>query len=522
MKNAILKVLKIITISIMLISLCSCANNNEPSTTENNDVSLEFNTISDLKDKRIGILAGSIYDQSAKKRLSEEDFSYFNSVSDLVSAMQSNKIDAFVADENIVRELVKDNNDLGYIDETVAEIDAAIMFGKSSENEKLLSEFNEFITKSNENGLTAELKEKRENYDENTTILDYESFENKNGSIKVSVFAESIPYSFILNGKVVGYEIELIANFCQEKGYAVEYIVSNTDSIVASVATGKTNMSVGGLNITEERKKSVNFSLPTTITKQFFVVRKVNTSSTAFLSKISDSFQRTFIKENRWKMFLEGILTTMSITILSLLLGTILGFIAYTTARRNFNGLFAKFVNFIIWLIHGMPMVVLLMILYYIIFGNVSINGFYVAVIGFTLSFACSMYSMLLSGEKAIDKGQNEAAFTLGYTPSQTFYKIILPQAAYHFLPSYKAEIVSLIKATAVVGYIAVQDITKIGDIIRSRTYEAFFPLIVIAIMYFVMAAILTYFVNKIDYVIDPEKKDKKRILKEIDISKDI
>ena len=162
-------------------------------------------------------------------------------------------------------------------------------------------------------------------------------------------------------------------------------------------------------------------------------------------------------------------------------------------------------------------MVVLLMILYYIIFGSLSISGFVVAVIGFTLTFACSMFSMLKAGEKAVDKGQKEAAFTLGYTPSQSFYKIILPQAAWHFMPSYKGEIVSLIKETAVVGYIAVQDITKIGDIIRSRTYAAFFPLIVIAVMYFVMAGILTSLISNIDLLIDPNKKDKNRILKGVD-----
>ncbi|MBQ4595655.1 MAG: ABC transporter permease subunit, partial [Firmicutes bacterium] len=158
-----------------------------------------------------------------------------------------------------------------------------------------------------------------------------------------------------------------------------------------------------------------------------------------------------------------------------------------------------------------------LMILYYIIFGRVSIQSFYVAVLGFTLTFACSMYGMLETGEKAVDKGQSEAAFTLGYTPGETFNKIILPQAAYHFLPSYKAEIISLIKATAVVGYIAVEDVTKVGDIIRSRTYEAFFPLIMIAIMYFVMAELLSAIVNRLDLKIDPNKRDVTKIMEGID-----
>ncbi len=171
-----------------------------------------------------------------------------------------------------------------------------------------------------------------------------------------------------------------------------------------------------------------------------------------------------------------------------------------------------------IWLIHGMPTVVLLMILFYVIFGNVSVSGFVVAVICFSLTFACSMYSMLKGAENAIDKGQKEAAYTLGFNDSQTYYMIIFPQSITYFMPSYNAEIVSLIKATAVVGYIAVQDITKIADIVRSRTFEAFFPLVAIAIMYFIMAAILSAIVKHIDFEINPAKKDHTKFLKGVSL----
>ena len=81
-------------------------------------------------------------------------------------------------------------------------------------------------------------------------------------------------------------------------------------------------------------------------------------------------------------------------------------------------------------------------------------------------------------------------------------------------MPSYKSEIVSLIKATAVVGYIAVQDLTKVGDQIRSRTYEAFFPLIVVTILYFVLSALLSALINRIDFVSDLRKRSPEQILK--------
>ena len=117
-------------------------------------------------------------------------------------------------------------------------------------------------------------------------------------------------------------------------------------------------------------------------------------------------------------------------------------------------------------------------------------------------------------GVGAVDRGQTEAAYTLGYTDRKAFFRVVLPQALPHFMPAYKGEITSLIKATAVVGYVAVQDLTKMGDIVRSRTYEAFFPLIAVAVIYFILAAVLTFLVRKIELRIDPKQRSREDILK--------
>ena len=124
------------------------------------------------------------------------------------------------------------------------------------------------------------------------------------------------------------------------------------------------------------------------------------------------------------------------------------------------------------------------------------------------------MFGMLRSGVKAVDPGQTEAAHALGYTDRMTFFQIILPQALQHFMPTYRGQVVSLLKATAVVGYIAVQDLTKMGDIVRSRTYEAFFPLIAVAVIYFLLAWILTRAVGWLIGNIDPKNRRPEQILK--------
>ena len=166
------------------------------------------------------------------------------------------------------------------------------------------------------------------------------------------------------------------------------------------------------------------------------------------------------------------------------------------------------------WLVQGMPGVVLLMILFYVIFGSVSISGIIVAVIGFTLTFGASVYGLLKMGVGAVDYGQYEAAYALGYSNIRTFFRIILPQAIPHVMDAYKGEIISLLKGTAIVGYIAVQDLTKMGDIVRSRTYEAFFPLIAVTVIYFVLEILLGIFVSRIKINTDPKRRSREAILK--------
>lgn len=512
-KSRLTRWLMIAAILAILTALIGCGSGSDAQT-ESDTGELEYNSVSELRDGRIGILTGTIYDSVTKEVLPGLDYQFFSTISDLSAALLSNKIDAFAEDENIIKEMMRHNEGVGMLPEEVSSIDVGIIFAQNAHGEKLQQQFNAFLAEKRESGEVDALYKKWEDSDTSTTMMDYEALPATNGTITMATSGMSFPFDFVVNNKIVGYETELIALFCEENGYGMEVMQTDFAAIIAAVQSGKADMGSSGIGITEERMTQVNFSDSTAVIKGFFAVRKSVPKDKSFFRNITGSLYRTFVKEHRWRLFINGIITTLLITLLSLAFGTIIGFLSYQTARRNFGGLFARITEFFIWLIHGMPTVVFLMILYYIIFGKASISGFYVAVIGFTLAFACSMYNMLKAGERAVDKGQSEAAFTLGYTRSETFHQIILPQAACHFMPSYKAEIVSLIKATAVVGYIAVQDITKVGDIIRSRTYEAFFPLIMIAIMYFVMSALLTAIVNKTDFIIDPDKRDKKKILK--------
>jgi polar amino acid transport system substrate-binding protein len=149
------------------------------------------------------------------------------------------------------------------------------------------------------------------------------------------------------------------------------------------------------------------------------------------------------------------------------------------------------------------------MILYYLVFGKVGISAIIVAIIGFSINFGVYVSEMISMGINAVEKGQIEAAAALGFTRSQVFRKVTFPQAAQHFVPIYKGAFISMVKDTSVVGYIAIEDLTKVSDIIRSRTLEAFFPLIVTAVIYYLVANLLAFVLTKIEIRINPKKETR-------------
>lgn len=231
-----------------------------------------------------------------------------------------------------------------------------------------------------------------------------------------------------------------------------------------------------------------------------FVFPKGESSADGFFGKLAESFRRTLIQDAHWKQVLQGIGTTLLITVASILAGTALGFALCIAYRKN-NRVVIRLINAFSWLIRGLPTVVLLLIMYYVVFGALSVSGTIVSIVSFSLIFSVTVCGQLQSGIRAIDRGQFEAYTALGYREKDGFRRIVLPQVIRFCIPGYKSEVIALIKATSIVGYIAVQDLTKTGDIIRSATYEAFAPLILTAVIYFLLAWLLTKIVDAIQLI---------------------
>ncbi len=200
-----------------------------------------------------------------------------------------------------------------------------------------------------------------------------------------------------------------------------------------------------------------------------------------------ESFYDNLIAEDRYRMILDGLQVTLLITLCAALLGTLLGGLV-CWMRMSRHRWLQQVAKVYIDLMRGTPVLVLLMLMYYVVMAPLDATGIVVAVVTFAMNTAAYISEMLRTSIQGIDRGQTEAGLALGFTPRQTFFKIVLPQVVKAVMPVYQGEVISLLKGTSIVGYIAVADMTRASDLIRSRTFDAFFPLILTAIIYFLMA----------------------------------
>ena len=475
----------------------------------------QYKTIEDLNGKDIGVQTAVLYEDLIRSRVPDTTFQYYTMPNDMILALQSGKVDAYLIEEVSFGVQKKNHPELTVIEEPAGYINATCIIGNNERQDRLLGELNAFIAESWDNGLLDELYDYWiADFDPVNDTCDVSGFTGENGTISVAVEGGYEPFSFISNGQVSGFDVDFICRFARAYGYTPEFYEVPFEAIAPGVETGKYDI---GMNIvvSAERNETGTLSDVYYTTPIRLVILGDEESDLGFFAKLAESFNKTFIRESRWELFVQGAGITVLITIASIIAGTVLGFLVYLLCRKG-GKVSNSITNFFLWLIHGMPTVLLLMILYYIVFGSSRLSGTWVSVVGFSLMFACAMIDMLRVGCNAIGKGQTEASRALGYSESQSFFRIILPQAAQHFLPIYRNEVVTLIKETSVVGYIAVLDLTKISDLVRSRTYEAFFPLIVTAIMYFVISALLTKVVTMLEHAIDPKRRKKDKILKGI------
>lgn len=210
----------------------------------------------------------------------------------------------------------------------------------------------------------------------------------------------------------------------------------------------------------------------------------------------ADGFYRNFIFEQRWRYLSNGLLLTLEITFFAVLLGVLLGFsVALVREAHRSTGKFrllSTIGGIYLTVIRGTPVVVQLMLIYFGIFASVRIPPILVAIIAFGINSGAYQAEIFRSGIEAVPRGQFEAGRSLGFSYWQTMWRIVMPQAMKNVIPTLANEFIVLLKETSVAGYVALNDLTKGGDIIRSRTYSPYLPMLAVALIYLCLVMIFS------------------------------
>ncbi len=490
---------------MLLLAVCMISGCGARQASDNSDA---VTSAQDLVGKTIGVQMGTT-GMTYAEEIEGATVEKYNKATDAIEALKQSKVDVVLIDSSPAKYFVGKNPDLSILPDPFAVEDYAIAIKK--DNDELTRQINDALALLRDNG-TLDLISRNwlvDEEDEEYGKHPYESPEGTvyNGKLVMATNAEFAPYEFKEEGNIVGFDIDMMRAVCDILGRELVIDDMAFDSIIAAVDSGKADVGVSGMTVTEDRLKNVNFSDSYASASQVIVVKSGSAASQGFLDKIKS----TFFEKNRWVYLAQGLGTTLLITCLAIIIGVVLGFvIAVIRSTNQRTGRF-KLANIIcklyLTVIRGTPMVVQLLIIYFVVFSSVNISKIFVAVIAFGLNSAAYVAEIVRSGIMSVDVGQYEAGYSLGFGYARTMISIILPQALRNILPALGNEAIVLLKETSVSGYIALNDLTKGGDTIRSQTYEAFLPLIAVALIYLVMVMGLTALVNRLERRLSNDKR---------------
>lgn len=457
--------------------------------------SIELRSKADLAGLRVATTSGSCYDMELSSR-DDITLQRFKATSDVLQSLLSGNVDVAVHDEVVFNAELRRECGVKIAMTGEKGFPTAFMFRK--DNPELVEACSAVQRRMVEDGTMQELKDfwLTDRYSEAGTFTHIE-YEAAGEPLRVATCASNAPISFRVEGDWYGIEIDILRRLARELGRPLEVKSYDASSGIMSLNSGITDVVCGCIFITPEREKEFAFSEPyhSYFPAYFVIDREAEDRNAGFSTWLRNSIHKNLIAERRWKFITNGLWMTLKISLLAILLGSILGFGLYSMARSRKKWVRTS-LSVYKGLLAGIPQLVLLLILFYVVFSGTGVPSEIVAVITFALYFGSEASSIYKTSLDAVPRGQTEAGLALGFTKSQTFFNIVLPQAIRRGLPLYRGQCTSLIKGTSIVGYIAIQDITKAGDIICSRTFDAMVPLLVVTLIYFLLVWLIGVLLN--------------------------
>ena len=468
----------------------------------------EFSRLEQLVGKRLGTVLGTTYDADViALQPDASDFSYFGDTAEMVAALKYRRIDAFCEDEPVARIAVERNDGLAIMPEG-AGLDAnAVAFPKGS---MLVGPVSELVERFVQDGTMQELEHEWCDYENADRQVPTQDWAGSAGTILCAVDDANEPVSYRDgSGKLVGLEIELALLIARELDMRLEFVPMSFDAVMTSLSTNDVDMAIAGISITDERAKRFELTPAYRSANVTLVARNTVTTPTGLARGLADRMRKTFFTEGYGVMFVEGVLLTIGISLASVLLGVVLGHVSAVLILilPQLSGLKGMPLRDVLWkgplavlrlvllasekFMGEVPVVIVLLVLRYLVFDFMAVSGTYVAVLGLSLSLASTVSSTVRGGVASVGRKAWELSFAMGYTVPKALRRVIFPLAYVDYASKLNDALIQLVFDTSVVGFVTVYDMTRVADLIRTRTADALPPLIATMTAYLALSHLL-------------------------------
>ena len=448
----------------------------------------------DLSGARIGVLTNLAQHTELPELFPDAEFLRYEELPSMCLALRSRKIDAMVCLEPGLDNLLARNPTFRELSVLPVRDSSAVAF--SPDDDHMVALFNEFFAEMAGDG---RLDAMRANwFGPDAPHAFYEAEGGAGEPLRVGIELGQSGLTVMEDGEETGFEPELMRRFGDAVGRPVHFVEMTSTGMIPALMSGRVDALVDAITPTRDRSSSVLFSDPYYICNLHLVALDPDAHVRSHPWR---AIQENLFEDGRGRLILKGLGVTLLIVFFSIFLGSILGILLCRMRNSRRPGL-RKAGHAWCEFIEGVPVVVLLLFMFYVVFAASTLGAIVVAIITYSLHFSAGACEAFLGGIKAVPRGQYEAGLALGFNHWESLRYVVIPQATRQILMQFKGKSVALIENTAIVGFIAIQDLTKVTDIIRSQTYNSLIPLVVVGVLYFLLARLICLGIEKLEDVL--------------------
>ena len=447
----------------------------------------------DLAGARIGVLTSLAHRQTLREVFPGATFLNYEELPSMCMALRGRKIDALICLEPGLDRILASFP--SFVEVPFREIKDSVAVAFQLSETEMAGRFNAFLQKARQEGVLAEMDANWFGPDAPRTF--YHAHGGAGIPFRVGIEVGQSGLTVVEDGEEAGFEPELMRRFADYLERPVHFVEMTGAGMIPALVSGRVDALVDAITPTAERRTSVLFSEPYYRGRLHLVTCIPDSEQARPHLTLRDNLHETLVADGRYLLILKGLWYTLLIMLCSLVLGSILGAALCWMELYGPRAL-RKFAHGYCEFIEGVPIVVLLLFMFYVVFAYTTVAAVVVAIITYSLHFAAGACECFHSGLASVPRGQYEAGRALGFGEWGMLRNVVLPQAAHQILLMFKGKSVALIENTSIVGFIAIQDLTKVTDIIRTQTYNSLIPLVIVGLLYFLLAKLIGWGVDKL------------------------